>query len=756
MGWGAALLAGSALAAPTAQWELAVIARGPGGLLSPNGSAIIGSPAIDRDRRSQAWQVAFATSQPGMWADGTLFLPGVHLQEMGGAHKTLVKHLDAVPGGPGLVYCFDQGSCMVDADHVSLSQGEVAFKAQVGNTLQANALTGIFTINGAGTTRRIADTQTPMPGYPSATFGTFNSPSLSEGRIVFRATGGTPAMQGIYGDLGQGLGVVSDLNSVPLGVAADFFRFTDFELYPTVSRTYFNVDEAVVAFDATGDSRNEPGVRIEGILERYFSNGIGGTWSGVAIARPDQLQGYSPAVDFGGGVAYLSKGSAVYRGGLTSIPVASTSILVPGESAPFRSLYPWPAADAAPRQPGMSTMERWTAFVGNSPTTGDGVYLGYQQINVPNPASTLEKVADAPALWRLVAPLVGATAADPMPPITANVFHQGVKDGVVAFTVTVAGPWSADFVVVASKTTPTLMLKADADTYVRADLGVRQNDNYGMQDYIEVGTGRADVGQSEGAADKMRALVHFNTGVLPKLRLNSATLETTLLSYDNGAAGSTYVIGAHRVSTPWGLPAGEGNGFEGNRPPGAPPTLTDPDTAAGVAWRGGAQNPDPFAANNLSQPAFDTYAQATQVVKQQTQARGDKLQWDITPTVRGWLDGTFGNNGIALTDETGDVLFRGLRMGSREGEAYGLPWAVNGPRLLLRWTLGVMPGDFTGNGCVDRDDLALLLAVTRGQAEPGAELATRLDVNGDGKIDIADARRLATMFSRPAGAPCPQ
>lgn len=749
------LLGGTTLAAPTPQWELSIIARGPGGLGSTTGSAIFGPPAIDRDRTTRAWQIAFATSLPGEWADGTPLLPGVHFQEVGGSHKSIAKHMDSVPGGGGLVFCFHQAQCSVDADRVSLSQGEVAFKAQADNALQANALTGIFSMNGSGGARRIADTMTAMPGYPSATFGTFNSPSLSEGRVVFQASGGTPTMQGIYGDLGKGLTTVSDLNSVPLGVAADFFRFTDFDQFPSVSRTYFNIDEAVVAFDASGDSR-DGGLRIEGILLRSFSNGVGGFWSSVAIARPDQLQGYSPAVDYGGGVAYLSKGSAVYRGGLTSTPVASTSTIVPGETAPFRSLSPWPAADAAPRQPGMSTMERWTAFVGNSPTTGDGVYLAHETINAPDPVRTLEKVADGPSLWRALAPWVGANASDPMPPIKASIFHQGVKDGVVAFTVTLDGLPSSNFIVVAFKTAPTLTLKADADTYVRADLAIRENDNYGKQDFIEVGTGRADGSQTEGAADKMRALTHFNTSVLPRLRLNSAVLETTLHSYDNGAAGSVYTIDAHRVSTSWTLPGAEGNGFEGQRPPGASPTLTDPDAASGVAWRGTPQNPDPFAANNTTQPAFDAAVLATQIVNQQTNVRGDKLQWDITPAAQAWLNSPAGNNGVALTDARSDVLFRGLRMGSREGEAYGLPLAVSGPRLSLKWTLGAAAGDFTGDGCVDRDDLAVLMAVTRGQGEPGSALAVKLDVNGDGKVDIADARKLATMFSRPLGASCSQ
>lgn len=753
-GGGAALVAASAFAVPTPQWELAVVAHGPGGSRSPVGSTRFGAPAIDRLQSTGAWQVAFATSVPGAWADGSQLVPGVHLQELGGAHKTIAKDLDPVPGNPGLVFCFSQPVCPVDADRVSLSQGEVAFKAQGANGGQANALTGIFLMNGPGGPRRVADTSTPMPGYPTANFGSFNSPSLSEGRVVFQASGGAPAMTGVYGDLGGGLSVVSDLNSVPVGVAADFLRFTDFMPFPSVSRTYWNSDEFVVAFGATGDARAPVGARLEGVLERNYSNGVGGLWTGLAIASPAVLQSYSPAVDFGAGVAYLGNGPAVYRG--TPIaPVASVSTLVPGEAAPFQNLLAWPAADAAPRQLGVATMERWTAFVGTSPTSGQGVYLAHQTINVPSPVTTLEKVADGPALWKVLAPWVGASAADPMPPIVPVVFHQGVKDGAVAFTVTLgASSTAADFVVVATKTTPTLTLKADADTYVRADLDVRQNDNYGLQDFIEVGTGRAGTAQAEGAADKMRALLHFNTGVLPALRLNSAVLETTLHSYDNGAAGAVYTLGAYRLTTPWAT--AEGNGFEGARPPGALAALTDPDSAAGVAWRGAPLNPDPFAANNGTQPAFDAAVLATQVVRQATNVRGDKLQWDITPLARAWLDGTVTNHGVALTDATGDVLFRGLRMGSREGEAYGLPLAVSGPRLALKWTVGVMPGDLSGDACVDRDDLALMMAIVRGQAEPGAALAAKLDLNGDGKSDIADARKLVTLFSRPLGAPCPR
>lgn len=139
---------------------------------------------------------------------------------------------------------------------------------------------------------------------------------------------------------------------------------------------------------------------------------------------------------------------------------------------------------------------------------------------------------------------------------------------------------------------------------------------------------------------------------------------------------------------------------------------------------------------------------------QQTNVTGDKFRWDITNLATRWWRKETANSGVLLSDATTEPSFRGVRLGSREGEVYRLPRAVQGPRLALKWTIGVMPGDFTGNGCVDCDDLALLMAVVRGQAIAGDGLAPKLNVNNDAKVDIADARKLATMFSNPSGAPC--
>jgi hypothetical protein len=188
--------------------------------------------------------------------------------------------------------------------------------------------------------------------------------------------------------------------------------------------------------------------------------------------------------------------------------------------------------------------------------------------------------------------------------------------------------------------------------------------------------------------------------------------------------------------------------------------LTDTDTAAGVAWAGAGANADPFAANNTTQPAFEAAALSVHPVAREASvypvaAIGSVLRWDVTAAARRWLSGALGNHGLVMVDATSDGDFRGTRLGAREGEVYRLPGFVRGPRLSLNWTLGTLAGDFTGEGCVDRRDLDLLMLVVRGQATAGAPLAPRLDLNGDGRVDVGDARKLATIFSRPLGAPCP-
>jgi Leucine-rich repeat (LRR) protein len=56
-------------------------------------------------------------------------------------------------------------------------------------------------------------------------------------------------------------------------------------------------------------------------------------------------------------------------------------------------------------------------------------------------------------------------------------------------------------------------------------------------------------------------------------------------------------------------------------------------------------------------------------------------------------------------------------------------------------------GDLNSDGCVDRADLAILMGRLRWND-------LTYDLNGDGKLDIADARYLVLHFTNPGGGPC--
>jgi hypothetical protein len=53
------------------------------------------------------------------------------------------------------------------------------------------------------------------------------------------------------------------------------------------------------------------------------------------------------------------------------------------------------------------------------------------------------------------------------------------------------------------------------------------------------------------------------------------------------------------------------------------------------------------------------------------------------------------------------------------------------------------------NGCFDRTGLSILMTAIRAHC---TDLI--FDLNGDGKVDIADARFVVVHFSNPGGSPC--
>ncbi len=70
--------------------------------------------------------------------------------------------------------------------------------------------------------------------------------------------------------------------------------------------------------------------------------------------------------------------------------------------------------------------------------------------------------------------------------------------------------------------------------------------------------------------------------------------------------------------------------------------------------------------------------------------------------------------------------------------------------LLLRPT--ALAGDLDNNGCVDRSDLRIIQSYIRSHA--ATEPTPGYDLNGDGSVNIADARFLVTQFTNARGAPC--
>lgn len=61
-------------------------------------------------------------------------------------------------------------------------------------------------------------------------------------------------------------------------------------------------------------------------------------------------------------------------------------------------------------------------------------------------------------------------------------------------------------------------------------------------------------------------------------------------------------------------------------------------------------------------------------------------------------------------------------------------------------------GDLNGDKCIDKTDLTALLAVINGPNPKPA--VPYYDLNGDGKVNIADSRKLVTLFTNPRGVAC--
>ncbi len=63
---------------------------------------------------------------------------------------------------------------------------------------------------------------------------------------------------------------------------------------------------------------------------------------------------------------------------------------------------------------------------------------------------------------------------------------------------------------------------------------------------------------------------------------------------------------------------------------------------------------------------------------------------------------------------------------------------------------GYSAGDLNGDSCIDKTDLTTILVIING---PNPK-PLFYDLNGDGKVNIADSRKLVTLFTNPRGAAC--
>ena len=69
---------------------------------------------------------------------------------------------------------------------------------------------------------------------------------------------------------------------------------------------------------------------------------------------------------------------------------------------------------------------------------------------------------------------------------------------------------------------------------------------------------------------------------------------------------------------------------------------------------------------------------------------------------------------------------------------------------ILAWNLNVITADLNGDNCIDQTDLSALLA----SINTSGTTSLTYDINGDGKVNIADARSLVLLFTHPRGAAC--
>ena len=128
------------------------------------------------------------------------------------------------------------------------------------------------------------------------------------------------------------------------------------------------------------------------------------------------------------------------------------------------------------------------------------------------------------------------------------------------------------------------------------------NNNYGDADETWV---------SSASSDTTRTLLRFNTGAIPS---GARILEASLSLHRQSGAGADQPVSAHRITNGW-----------------KEDEVTWNERKTGKPW-------------DVAGADFDNMPVATTPVGPANQ----RYDWNITPLVQGWVDGSFENDGVAL------------------------------------------------------------------------------------------------------------
>ena len=260
----------------------------------------------------------------------------------GGALTTIATQGQSAPGFTGIISAFSANIALSD-------NGSVAFRADT-----TGPVGGVEYVSSGGALTPTATTSMTAPGT-GAVFGALASPALNNtGSTVFQQQNGS--IYGIYMASGSTLTTVATTLQIAPEIGGNF---TTLSLFPAIN------DSGTVAFFGIAGGGRGIFARAGGVLTAIASTarqapGLTGNFT----AFSDPALSNSGIVAFRGGVS--SGGQGIYTGtGGALQTIALTGQAAPGLGGVF-STFGRPAVNE------IGT----TAFLGNTASSGSGIYLG--------------------------------------------------------------------------------------------------------------------------------------------------------------------------------------------------------------------------------------------------------------------------------------------------------------------------------------------------------------------------------------------